>query len=98
MCEWNDTVIVNLCTPRKNYHTVSIDRCIAPLVQALNDAGIETIASCCGHGKLTGNIVLGDNRVLEIHPDFNIWIKEQHAKNKINIHGERRSMWTLETQ
>ena len=28
-----------------------IDACIAPLVQMLNDYGIETIACCCGHGK-----------------------------------------------
>jgi len=29
-----------------------IDSCIAPLVQVLNDYGIETVASCCGHGKV----------------------------------------------
>jgi hypothetical protein len=39
-------------------------------VKALNDAGIETIASCCGHGKRPGNIVLKDGRELIIAPDF----------------------------
>lgn len=28
-----------------------VDSCIAPLVQKLNDYGIKTITSCCGHGK-----------------------------------------------
>ena len=41
-----------------------IDYCIAPIVQALNDAGIATIASCCGHGKVDGSIILADSREL----------------------------------
>lgn len=44
----------------------TIDACIAPIVQALNDAGIETIASCCGHGKIFGSIVLKDKREILI--------------------------------
>jgi hypothetical protein len=37
-----------------------IDLCIANIVAALNAAGICTTASCCGHGKMTGNIRLAD--------------------------------------
>jgi len=40
-----------------------IDSCIAPLVQMLNDYGIKTVSSCCGHGKL-------DHSVIEIHPKY----------------------------
>ncbi len=40
----------------------SADPCIAELVQALNDAGFDTIASCCGHGHRPGNIMLRDGR------------------------------------
>ena len=29
---------------------VPVDSCIARFVQALNDAGIVTATSCCGHG------------------------------------------------
>lgn len=47
-----------------------VDPCIAPLVQALNDAGIATRASCCGHGKQPGNIMLMDGRELFIAADF----------------------------
>ena len=43
-----------------------VDACIAPIVQALNDAGIYTANSCCGHGKSDGSIVLHDGRELII--------------------------------
>jgi len=47
-----------------------IDACIAPIVQALNDAGIYTANCCCGHGKEDGSIHLHDGRVLRIEkPD-----------------------------
>lgn len=38
------------------------DPCIAPLVQALNDAGLQTVASCCGHGHQPPSIALEDGR------------------------------------
>ena len=65
MCEWGRTVKVRLADK-----TVSVDQCIAPLVQALNDGGICTVASCCGHGKGMGNIALRDGRELAIMPGF----------------------------
>lgn len=43
-----------------------IDYCIADIVAALNAANIPTIASCCGHLKINGNIVLEDGRELII--------------------------------
>lgn len=46
-----------------------IDRCIHTLVAALNAAGIETLASCCGHRQINGRIDLDDGRVLIILPD-----------------------------
>lgn len=45
------------------------DNCIASLIKALNDSGIETVASCCGHGK-SGNIALRDGRELIIAKDY----------------------------
>ena len=30
---------------------VAVDACIAPLIDALWDAGIATCGSCCGHGQ-----------------------------------------------
>lgn len=44
------------------------DPCLVPLVKALNDGGLPTVASCCGHGKQDGSIVLADGRELLIRP------------------------------
>ena len=41
-----------------------IDFCIADIVAALNAANIPTVASCCGHKKTKGSIVLEDGREL----------------------------------
>jgi len=40
------------------------DPCLEPLVRALNDAGLRTVASCCGHGKRPGRIDLANGTVL----------------------------------
>lgn len=45
-----------------------IDWCIHPIVAALNAAGLTTVASCCGHGKVQGRIDLADGRVLFLGP------------------------------
>lgn len=50
--------------------TVWCDPCIAPLVRMLNDGGLATVASCCGHGHRPGRISLVDGRELLIVPDF----------------------------
>lgn len=36
--------------------SVSIDRCLADEIQTLWDAGIKTVASCCGHHKVDQSI------------------------------------------
>ncbi len=43
-----------------------IDHCIHQIVAALNAGGVRTVASCCGHEEMKGNIVLEDGRVLLI--------------------------------
>lgn len=52
-------------TPR-----VWCDPCIAPIIRALNDGGLPTAASCCGHGNRVGRISLADGRELFLVPDF----------------------------
>jgi hypothetical protein len=46
--------------------TVEVDVEIAPIVTALNAAGVETRASCSGHGFRPGNIALRDGREIII--------------------------------
>jgi len=66
-------VILNVPIPANFSHTGKfrwalkpIDNCIAPIVQALNDAGIYTSGCCCGHGETDGNVILHDGRLLTI--------------------------------
>lgn len=73
MCKWGtDVEVDNLLAFNGEWHrrTWKIDSCIAPLVKALNDGGVETVASCCGHGKGPGLISLGDGRELLLFADI----------------------------
>ena len=56
-----------------NGRTRYIDYCIADIVSALNAANIKTVASCCGHGKQSGNISLDDGRSIEIVGSVRPW-------------------------
>lgn len=61
MCEHGKTVEMEL-----GGRVWSVDACVAPLIQALNQGGIPTVASCCGHGRIHGVISLQDGRELVI--------------------------------
>ena len=73
MCDHGDTVALWVPIPADRSHTghlrwadKPVDRCIYPIVEALNRAGVYTANSCCGHGERPGSIVLHDGRVLRI--------------------------------
>jgi hypothetical protein len=77
MCQWGTEELVRVWIPadlshdgKGYYKVVGIDACITSIVKALNDAGIVTRASCCGHGKRPGNIALADGRELIIALDY----------------------------
>ncbi|HKR59956.1 MAG TPA: hypothetical protein VJS64_09475 [Pyrinomonadaceae bacterium] len=77
MCKWGTSTPLEVTIPAHLSHTgverraiKDIDLCIAPIVLALNDAGVVTVASCCGHGKQPGNIALADGREIIIVPDY----------------------------
>lgn len=79
MCKWGDTVNLKVPIPANCSHTgkfhwatKSVDECIAPIVKALNDAGIHTGGSCCGHGKADGNI--------SFHNGTLLIVKQNHFK------------------
>jgi len=63
-----------------------IDKCIKPLINALNSIGVETVASCCGHGFRPTSIALKDGRELIIFPDSETARKTDHLFK--DIHGE----------
>lgn len=73
MCEHGDEVMVRVpvdardsCTGEARWQYKAVDRCIAPLVKALNEGGILTRTSCCGHRKENAEIALQDGRILII--------------------------------
>jgi hypothetical protein len=73
VCKYGSEVFLYVPIPAHLSHTgkfrwdwKAVDYCIAPLVQALNDAGIYTAGCCCGHGREDGNIILHDGRTLTI--------------------------------
>lgn len=73
MCKHGNHIILKVPIPSNLSHTGKlrwddkpVDSCIAPIVKALNDAGIYTANSCCGHGKENGEIVLHDGRTIII--------------------------------
>lgn len=67
MCQRGKHKLVKLCQPKlisgrfdDDDEVVPVDECIAPLVQSLNDRGVRTFGSCCGHGKGPGFISFED--------------------------------------
>ena len=60
MCKWGTSQTVRLCSPLEvsGRTEISVDACIADVVQLLNDNGIKTLGSCCGHGKGLAKIEL----------------------------------------
>ena len=43
-----------------------VDKCLAPVVNALNALGVYTRACCCGHGAAPGNIILQDGTIIKV--------------------------------
>lgn len=71
MCDHGDTVPVPVVIPahlsatgQARLAVKPADRCIAPIVEALNAGGVLTAGSCCGHGRAAGEIPLQDGRWL----------------------------------
>ncbi|MFA5015377.1 MAG: hypothetical protein WC549_07545 [Actinomycetota bacterium] len=88
MCKWGTEKTVKLYKAKKFSRRIyiEVDRCIADIVQALNDAKIPTTFSCCGHLKGNGSILLEDGRELIIKkwvlPDDKIRAGQASAGNE----------------
>jgi len=73
MCKWGTDTVVRVKMPADLSHTgeerwadKGIDSCIAPIVKALQEGGIDMRSSCCGHEKRDGEISLADGRTLVV--------------------------------
>lgn len=83
MCEWGTSKNVRVKLPadlsgtgKQKWKDVPIDACIADLVKALQEGGIDMRGSCCGHGKDIGDIHLQDGRILLI-ADSGKWFNQR---------------------
>lgn len=70
MCKQGTVETFWIINDKDEARQIDVDKCIAPLVRVLNDIGLITVASCCGHGKRPANIALADGREVCILPDF----------------------------
>ncbi len=84
-----DQASVRVYIPADRSHTgegrwrmMEMDACIAPMVDALNAAGILTAASCCGHGEKPGAIALQDGREIEVWPEG--WHESYHERIRVH--------------
>ena len=75
---------------------VHCDPCLVPLIKALHESTslprggtIATVASCCGHGRVPGSVILADDRVLTILPDLETY----HAEEAL-LRNEGVGMWS----
>jgi len=65
MCKWDSDIPVII-----KGKEVKIDSCLAILIDEMNRAGIETLASCCGHFKTPGIIAIKNGGVDIILPQL----------------------------
>lgn len=73
MCDGKKKILVRVKIPADlsfsgyaRMKTAKVDACIAPIVKALQEGGIDMRGSCCGHGRTGGEIILQDGRKLII--------------------------------
>ncbi len=70
------------CNGQEKWKEMGIDTCIAPMVRAFQEAGIDMRGSCCGHGRGFGNIELADGSGLLIlsRKEFQDWLSSLCAE------------------
>ena len=56
VCEWEKTKVQN----GKTFKGVPIDVCIATEIAELWHRGVETLNSCCGHGKSQASVIVDE--------------------------------------
>lgn len=64
MCEWGNLKEVSIKRKKGLDKVIKVDSCIADLIVQLNDFGLYTINSCCGHNKSGASIIFEDIKLL----------------------------------
>lgn len=86
MCKWHKgTYKGNKVVKLYNGKEINVDECIHELVQAINDAGILTLNSCCGHSVIPVSIILetGLHMIIATHDQAQIIYKQFPSLNDL---------------
>jgi len=79
-------ITVKLCKKRKysKLKTAKVDDELGPLVQYLNDKGIETVGCCCGHGRYPATVLIKEKgKIIDIFSQEEVpRVKRFYFKNK----------------
>lgn len=65
MCLYGTYKIVRVVNKNQLNNHVKVDACIADEVQLLNDEGVVTLNSCCGHGRA--------GQIVEVRNKYGTW-------------------------
>lgn len=96
-CGKKESIVSVWIDPRQSHtgkgywKSVPIDHCIAPLVEALQLAGINMLGSCCGHGKSDGEILLADGRILKLVRRGGVRERKEELEEKRETAGDETS-------
>lgn len=77
MCLYGVYKWVDIINPYQNQKRVVVDACIANEIQELNNKGIITLGSCCGHGRA--------GEIIEWKNGFGVW-KSYQSPPQVLIH------------
>lgn len=81
MCKHGNTLQIQLpLVGNFRFGYADVDKCLIPIIRALNKAGVHTKGCCCGHGKRIGYIHLADGRYLGVYPTRKSFIPHSHDK------------------
>lgn len=81
MCKLGETVEMELpIVGEIRQGKADIDKCIAPIIKALNDGGIITKGCCCGHKEVMGYIHLANGKYLGVFPNRRTFLKHRHER------------------
>lgn len=68
MCKWGEWTTINVIRLPNHeiedgWYPMAVDSCIAEHVQKMNDLGIITINSCCGHFKEDATVLVANESI-----------------------------------
>ena len=93
MCNFNDNVKINIKV-KEGRKEIVVDRCMVDLIISLNQKGLHTLNSCCGHNKSGAWIVFKEENSRLLHGN----LAEVYDKTTYDIFKKGKSYEELNPQ